>query len=168
MSDTSLSLSFKFSNICVSFGEKRHILHGVSGAAETGDMIAILGHSGCGKTTLLDVLSGRLQMSSNPAADQQALGRLVTGTISFNGRRADRIKSIVSYVTQEDALIPTLTVRETVTFFAQLQLPSSVARQPARVDAIVATLLEKARLQHAADTKASLEPGRGMRASEWL
>lgn len=41
-------------------GVKR-ILKGVSGAVESGQILAIIGSSGAGKTSLLDVLVGKVQ-----------------------------------------------------------------------------------------------------------
>ena len=50
-------------------GEK-YILQGVSGAANPGELLAMIGPSGGGKTTLLNLLSGRLTFNS--------------GTITYN------------------------------------------------------------------------------------
>lgn len=38
----------------------KHILRGVSGAVESGQILAIIGSSGAGKTSLLDVLVGKV------------------------------------------------------------------------------------------------------------
>lgn len=39
----------------------KHILRGVSGAVESGQILAIIGSSGAGKTSLLDVLVGKVR-----------------------------------------------------------------------------------------------------------
>lgn len=75
-----------------------------------------MGPSGCGKTTLLNALACR-----------QAQGIEQAGTVKINGTKASKamLQSVSSYVEQEDALIGSLTVRETMEFAARLSLPRS-------------------------------------------
>ncbi|XVF59010.1 hypothetical protein PTKIN_Ptkin07bG0239500 [Pterospermum kingtungense] len=93
------------------------ILQGLTGYAEPGEVLAIMGPSGCGKSSLLDSLAGRL--SSNT---QQ------TGEILINGRKETLAFGTSAYVTQDDTLMTTLTVREAVYYSAQLQLPDSMSK----------------------------------------
>jgi ABC-type multidrug transport system ATPase subunit len=74
-----------------------------------------MGPSGSGKTTLLNVLANR----------RAASGAVMRGTISINGVEvsAKTLRGVSSYVEQEDALIGSLTVRETLDFAARLSLP---------------------------------------------
>ncbi|MCD7469498.1 hypothetical protein HAX54_008596 [Datura stramonium] len=101
-------------------GPTKRLLNGLTGYAEPGRIMAIMGSfSGSGKSTLLDTLAGRLS------------GNLVmTGNILLNGkkRRLDH-HGYVAYVTQEDVLMGTLTVRETIEYSAQLRLPSNMTRE---------------------------------------
>lgn len=78
-----------------------------------------MGPSGSGKTTLLNALAHR-----------QAQGMNQSGTIMINGTQASKaiLQQISSYVEQEDALIGSLTVRETLNFAARLSLPKSAFR----------------------------------------
>jgi ABC-type multidrug transport system ATPase subunit len=71
-----------------------------------------MGPSGCGKTTLLNVLAHR----DAPA------GAIVEGSTSVNGSvpSLSAFRRISSYVEQDDALIGSLTVRETMHFAARL------------------------------------------------
>ncbi|SJL04963.1 related to ADP1-ABC transporter [Armillaria ostoyae] len=102
-----------------SFGKKKRddgdgakvILDSVSGRVLPGQMMAILGPSGAGKTTLVDIL-----------AQKPKSGR-VTGTISFPGATKPRI----GFVPQQDVLSPMLTVYEALLFAARLRLPESVS-----------------------------------------
>jgi ABC-type glutathione transport system ATPase component len=93
------------------------ILDNVSAALPSGTLTAIIGGSGSGKTSLLNQMSGRMK-----GARISTSGRTL-----FNGSEdASRINS--AYVIQQDILLPTLTVRETLMYAAQLRLPSSVSR----------------------------------------
>ncbi|GAB4828124.1 hypothetical protein Ancab_035039 [Ancistrocladus abbreviatus] len=51
---------------------EKYILHGVSGSINPGEILALIAPSGGGKTTLLNLLSGRLKINS--------------GTITYNGQ----------------------------------------------------------------------------------
>ncbi|KAK0492058.1 hypothetical protein EDD18DRAFT_1080115 [Armillaria luteobubalina] len=102
-----------------SFGKKKRddgngtkvVLDSVSGRVLPGQMMAILGPSGAGKTTLVDILA------------QKPKGGRVTGTISFPGATKPRI----GFVPQQDILPPMLTVYEALLFAARLRLPESVS-----------------------------------------
>lgn len=90
-----------------------------------GELVALMGPSGCGKTTLLNVLARR------PAAS----GAKVLGESYVNGTNVDSsaFGRMTSYVEQEDTLIGSLTVRETLKFAADLSLPRYVlSRIPQR------------------------------------
>lgn len=77
-----------------------------------GEICALMGPSGCGKTTLLNVLAHR----------QAASGMTVTGETFINGNKPSigAFRRMSSYVEQEDALIGSLTVEETMHFAARL------------------------------------------------
>ena len=70
--------------------------------AQTGEIVAILGGSGCGKTTLLRLTAGLDQPSAGGIAID---GQAVTGT-----------HPAVSAVFQEPRLLPWLTVRRNIGF----------------------------------------------------
>ena len=57
-------------------GEKR-VLHNLEGFAKPGEMLAIMGASGCGKTSFLNVLGQRLGLSP---------GSTMTGEVRCNDR----------------------------------------------------------------------------------
>ncbi|KAI4330486.1 hypothetical protein MLD38_028772 [Melastoma candidum] len=119
----------------------RPILQGLTGFAEPGRVLAIMGPSGSGKSTLLDALAGRLRSCTRQG-----------GRITVNGRRQRCLShGLSAYVTQDDALMTTLTVREAVYFSAQLQLPDSMPTSDKREWA-EATIREMG-LQDAMDTR---------------
>uniref|UniRef100_A0A0D3H3S5 ABC transporter domain-containing protein n=1 Tax=Oryza barthii TaxID=65489 RepID=A0A0D3H3S5_9ORYZ len=96
-------------------GKAATILNGVSGSARPGEVLAIMGPSGCGKTTLLDTLAGRLDSNLK-----------MKGQILVNGRCQQLAFGTSAYVTQENVLMATLTVREAIYYSAQIQLPDTM------------------------------------------
>ncbi|XP_049379130.1 ABC transporter G family member 15-like [Solanum stenotomum] len=98
-------------------GPTKRLLNGLSGYAEPGRIMAIMGPSGSGKSTLLDTLAGRLSANL-----------VMTGNILLNGKKRRLDHGFVAYVTQEDILMGTLTVRETIQYSAQLRLPSNMSK----------------------------------------
>ncbi|GLT32175.1 hypothetical protein SLA2020_068610 [Shorea laevis] len=93
-----------------SSGSKKYILHGITGSVHPGEVLALMGPSGGGKTTLLNLLSGRVKFNS--------------GTITYNDQPYTR--SLIGFVMQDDVAFPHLTVKETLTYAALLHLPSTL------------------------------------------
>ncbi|KAI0671808.1 hypothetical protein C8Q78DRAFT_972196 [Trametes maxima] len=108
--------SLHFSNISYSLGG-RTILDNISGSAKPGQLLAIMGASGAGKSTFLDILARKNKKGS------------VGGTTLVNGREiADTdFKKVMGFVDQEDTLMSTLTVYETVLYSALLRLPREMS-----------------------------------------
>ncbi|PON55901.1 ABC transporter-like [Parasponia andersonii] len=96
--------------------KSKPILQGLTGYAKPGELLAIMGPSGCGKSTLLDALAGRLSSKIRQSGD-----------ILINGHEQTLAYGTSAYVTQDNALITTLTVREAVHYSAQLQLTDSMS-----------------------------------------
>jgi ABC-type multidrug transport system ATPase subunit len=96
---------------------KQKILNGVTGIVHPGQVMAIMGASGAGKTSLLDILAKRTKSGT------------VGGEIYVNGHVIpnSQYKKVIGYVDQEDTMIPTLTVYETVLYSALLRLPRTMS-----------------------------------------
>jgi ABC-type lipoprotein export system ATPase subunit len=121
---------------------RRKITHSRSSSKvmPAGTLTAILGSSGSGKSTLLNTIAHRISSKSMD----------ISGSITFNG--GGKVKDVRSaYVMQDDILLPTLTVRETLQYAADLRLPSRYTQQE-REDVVGNTTLELG-LKECAHTK---------------
>lgn len=96
-----------------------NILKGISGVAKPGRFTAILGASGAGKSSFLNILAGRLRSHGDAT---------VTGEILINGEPLNQrdFEQNSAYVMQHDALMETLTPREAFMFAAKLRLPKEM------------------------------------------
>jgi hypothetical protein len=92
---------------CCSGGARfsKTIADRISGSARGGELFAVLGPSGAGKTTLIDVLAGAVR-------EQGALE--VTGSVHLRGHALGlrERREQAAYIHQEDVLLGTATVRE--------------------------------------------------------
>ncbi|ESQ30333.1 hypothetical protein EUTSA_v10011278mg [Eutrema salsugineum] len=134
-------------------GPTRRLLDGLNGYAEPGRIMAIMGPSGSGKSTLLDTLAGRL-----------ARNVIMTGNLLLNGKKARLDYGLVAYVTQEDILMGTLTVRETITYSAHLRLSSDLTKEEVN-DIVEGTIMELG-LQDCADRVIGNWHSRGVSGGE--
>ncbi|KAJ4303709.1 hypothetical protein N0V90_002610 [Kalmusia sp. IMI 367209] len=134
-------------------GHFKKILDDISAECKSGTLTAIIGGSGSGKTSLLNQMSGRMKGS-----------RLsVSGQTLFNGKEdASQIQS--GFVIQQDILLPTLTVRETLTYAAQLRLPSSISQEERK--RLVEEVIMELSLKEAADTRIGNHAHRGCSGGE--
>ncbi|KAG1652464.1 hypothetical protein FOA52_009206 [Chlamydomonas sp. UWO 241] len=99
-------------------GNEKQLLKSVTGFLAPKHMLAIMGPSGCGKTTLLDTLAGR-----KPA------GLSVTGEMLLNGHPSKLCFGRSAYVTQDEMLVGTLSVRECLWYTAMLRLPKTMSTE---------------------------------------
>lgn len=99
------------------------LLKGVSGSFRPGVLTALMGVSGAGKTTLMDVLAGR------------KTGGYIEGDITISGypKKQETFARISGYCEQNDIHSPHVTVYESLLFSAWLRLPSDVDLQTRKV-----------------------------------
>ena len=95
-------------NINFRFPNSDNGMHNLSFTLKNGEMLAIMGGSGTGKTTLLSLLNGTLKPQE--------------GSITINGHDISEpeAKNLIGYVPQDDLLIEELTVSQNLWFTAKL------------------------------------------------
>jgi len=107
-----------------------------------GEFIALVGGSGCGKTTLMRALNGQA-----PAQEGQVLIDSRPIIEGANTQPFAALHSIVGYVPQDDVMHRDLTVIELLTFVARLRLADLTAAEIS--DAVDKTLVAVDLSQHA-------------------
>ncbi|OAL06125.1 hypothetical protein IQ06DRAFT_362352 [Phaeosphaeriaceae sp. SRC1lsM3a] len=143
-----------FENVAYNLNGKQ-ILSGISGAVHPGELMAIMGASGAGKTTFLDILARKNKVGAT------------SGDFYLNGEkiRDDEFKSVIGFVDQDDTLLPTLTVHETILDSALLRLPKEMSR--ASKEQRVEDVERQLGIYHIRNQKiGSEETGRGISGGE--
>ncbi|GFF22437.1 probable ATP-dependent permease [Aspergillus udagawae] len=127
----------------------KEILSGIQGAAHPGEITAIMGASGAGKTTFLDILARKNKRGT------------VQGDFYINGEKLSDhdFKSMAGFVDQEDTMLPTLTVHETILTSALLRLPRDMSR--AAKEQRVFEVEKQLGIYHIKDQLIGSEEGRG-------
>ncbi|CAJ2632862.1 unnamed protein product [Trifolium pratense] len=94
--------------------DKLVLLNGVSGAFRPAVLTALMGVTGAGKTTLMDVLAGR------------KTGGYITGNITISGypKNQETFARISGYCEQNDIHSPNITIYESLLYSAWLRLPA--------------------------------------------
>jgi ATP-binding cassette subfamily G (WHITE) protein 2 len=134
--------------------KKKHkrILYDINGIFKPG-MNAILGPTGSGKSSLLDILADR--------KDRKGL----QGQVLMDGQnQTDDFKYRVGYVVQDDIVSGTLTVRENLTFSANLRLSKHISQEQKRI--IIHQVIGQLGLEKCADSKVGTEFSRGISGGE--
>ncbi|KAK3420680.1 hypothetical protein EUGRSUZ_G01539 [Eucalyptus grandis] len=133
---------------------KRKLLNRLSGYAQTGRILAVMGPSGSGKSTFLDSLAGRISSDVRRG-----------GNISLSGKKMKPIDhKDLSYVTQENLYLGTLTVKETIAYPAHLRLSSEMTK--AEIDEVVETTIKEMGLEDCAENKIGNWHLRGISSGE--
>lgn len=93
-------------NLCKSFGELE-VLKDCNFQIEKGEFVCVVGPTGCGKTTFLNLLTCLIEPTS--------------GEILVDGEKADPRKHNLAFVFQEPTAYPWLTVKENLGFSLKMK-----------------------------------------------
>lgn len=127
-----ISKSFRVRDARAGEFHVQKVLGGVSFQVMQGELVSIIGESGCGKTTLLKIIQGLLQYDS---------GSILVDGVSVSKPGRDR-----GFVFQHASLLPWRSARQNVEFGLELQgIPAAERARRA------GSLLELVGLAHAAD-----------------
>jgi nitrate/nitrite transport system ATP-binding protein len=115
----------KVEGLSKSFTSAKPVFDNVSFTLDQGEFVCIIGHSGCGKTTILNVLAG--------------LDTASAGHVFMDGREIAGPGLERGVVFQSHALMPWLTVRRNIAFAVESRWPEwSRAQVAAQVEKFVA------------------------------
>ncbi|KAG6581908.1 Pleiotropic drug resistance protein 1, partial [Cucurbita argyrosperma subsp. sororia] len=133
--------------------EKLVLLKGISGAFRPGVLTALMGVSGAGKTTLMDVLAGR------------KTGGYIEGSIKISGypKKQETFARISGYCEQNDIHSPHVTVYESLLYSAWLRLPREVDSETRKI--FIEEVMELVELKTLRDALVGL-PGENGLSSE--
>ena len=141
-------VALHFNNVSYTLDGKT-ILQNIQGICRPGEVTAIMGASGAGKTTFLDILARKNKRGQ------------VNGDFYVNGEKvSDSVyKNVVGFVDQEDTMLPTLTVHETILNSALLRLPRDMGR--AAKEQRVFEVEKELGIHHIRDSLIGSEEGKG-------
>jgi ABC-type multidrug transport system ATPase subunit len=111
---------------------KLQLLNEISGAFRPGVLTALVGVSGAGKTTLMDVLAGR------------KTGGYIEGDIFISGypKKQETFARISGYCEQFDIHSPNVTVHESLIYSAWLRLSKDVSPAVRKVTLLTSFYIE--------------------------
>lgn len=136
---------------CFTVGPKskpKRILDNINMVAQSGESFALMGPSGAGKTTFLELMTLGLK------------GGRATGSVTLNNKSLtfESFRQQAVYVEQYDTHWAFLTCRETMEYAAKLYIPNDTFEQQERVEQVMAKL----GLNECADAYAGNEFFKGM------
>jgi ABC-type multidrug transport system ATPase subunit len=107
-------ISFSANGVTYLFADSENGIQDFNFHEESGQLVGIMGLSGTGKSTLLNLLNGNLK--------PQKGNILINGYDINNEKQKKRLKGLIGYIPQDDLLIEELTVYQNLYYNARLCL----------------------------------------------
>lgn len=141
-------MALQFENVIYNLKGKE-ILSGISGIAHPGQIMAVMGASGAGKSTFLDILARKNKRG------------IASGNMFVNGEKIldHEYRNVIGFVDQDDTLLPTLTVHETILTSALLRLPADMGK-PVKEQRVI-EVMQQLGIFHIKDQMIGSEEGAG-------
>ena len=109
-----LKISLDATDVCLRFKNSELGIQKFNFHEESGNLVGILGGSGVGKTTLLNVLSGIMKPQSGEV--------LINGFNLYSEKGKTHLEGVIGFVPQDDLLIEELTVFQNLFYSAKMCL----------------------------------------------
>ncbi|KAF9875361.1 hypothetical protein CkaCkLH20_07181 [Colletotrichum karsti] len=132
---TNLGLSFGYTDLGFQPKKsKKLILQNVTGSIDRGTLTAVMGGSGAGKSTFVNVLMGKTKNTGGMVA------------VNSSPDKLNRYKKVIGYVPQDDIVLPELTVYENIVHSAKIRLPRTWSTDD--IEAHVTSVIDCLELSH--------------------
>ena len=109
-----IKISIDAADVSLTFRNSDNGIHNINFHEESGTLVGILGGSGVGKTTLLNVLSGMAKPDTGDV--------LINGYNLYSEKGRAHLRGVIGFVPQDDLLIEELTVFQNLYYSARMCL----------------------------------------------
>jgi ABC-type multidrug transport system ATPase subunit len=127
-----LKISIDATDIRLRFENSDNGIHKMSFHEESGNLVGILGGSGVGKSTLLNVLSGITEPQSGTI--------IINGYNLYTEKGKEQLRGVIGFIPQDDLLLEDLTVYQNLYYNAKMCLDN--ASEAELKEAVNKTLIE--------------------------
>ncbi len=124
--------AIKFENVCFAYEENQPVLKDVSFECQPGDVIALLGSTGSGKTSLVNLLPRFYDVNS---------GQILLDGVNLNDYSRDYLRSQIGIVEQEPFLF-SCSIRDNITYGMRREVSQEEVEEAAKEAAIHDVILE--------------------------
>ncbi|KAG5673205.1 hypothetical protein PVAND_003272 [Polypedilum vanderplanki] len=103
--------SIQVRNVYKNYHKKENILNGINLTVKIGEIYALIGASGCGKTTLLNCMMGMYKIDS---------GKIEIFNQNVEFKKTSKLANSIGFMSQQISFVSQLTIQETLEYFGNL------------------------------------------------